>query len=107
MTGKIINVVGNWGTIAVVLQFSWDRAAKWLHAGRPLSLIALDALILCIDANDNQHQSDYFQENPVYLINAAPIEIMAKTVSTYLEKDKVPRTKRAVNLIIKYLFGIT
>jgi len=103
----LINIPTDWGTIAAASQFSWDRAEKWLTTGRPLSLIALDALVLCCTANEKQNQSEYWRENPLQFLNPAAIEIMARTVTLYLERDRVPRTKTAVGKIISNLFGTT
>src|SRR5882724_1683933 len=40
-------IVESWGRLAALSQFDWARAIKWLRIGRPLSLIALDALDSC------------------------------------------------------------
>src|SRR4051812_35320416 len=39
------NIGTNWGHLAASSYLSWDRADKWLTNGRPLSLIALDAIL--------------------------------------------------------------
>ncbi|MEW6743109.1 MAG: hypothetical protein AB1486_10150 [Planctomycetota bacterium] len=38
----------SWGNLASLSGFDWPRAKKWLASGRPLGLIALDALALCL-----------------------------------------------------------
>lgn len=38
------NVTGQWGQLAALSNLTWGRADDWLAQGRPLSLIALDAL---------------------------------------------------------------
>jgi len=90
------------------------QASTWLSSGfskvylqpsRPLSLVALDALVLCTDPNENRHRSDYFRENPVHLINAAPLTTMTATITGYLNKDRVPGTKAAIEKIIKNMFA--
>jgi hypothetical protein len=104
ISNRITNVSTSWGTLAAASQFSWDRAEKWLKIGRPLSLIALDGLILCTTSWDRQNQAIWFRENPPSLVNPAKSEIIANTVTSYLERDKVPRTKNAVGQIIQNLF---
>jgi hypothetical protein len=37
----------NWGRLAALSHMTWGRADAWLELGRPLSLRALEALILC------------------------------------------------------------
>jgi hypothetical protein len=36
---------GGWGRLAAASALDWPRAAAWLERGRPLSLVALDALL--------------------------------------------------------------
>lgn len=36
-----------WGRVAAVSRLSWHRVRRWIVAGRPLSLVALDALTAC------------------------------------------------------------
>ena len=36
-----------WGTAAAVNELDWPRVVRWLNAGRPLSLLAVDALANC------------------------------------------------------------
>jgi hypothetical protein len=38
------NVTNDWGRLAALSELSWNRVDAWLLGGRPLSLIALDAL---------------------------------------------------------------
>ncbi len=42
------NVTGDWGQLAALSELSWGRVEAWLSRGRPLSLIALDALTILI-----------------------------------------------------------
>lgn len=42
------NVTEDWGRLAALSDLSWSRVQTWLARGRPLSLIALDALAECI-----------------------------------------------------------
>ncbi len=37
----------NWGIVAALSHFSWERAVRWLAKGRPLSLRAMQAIISC------------------------------------------------------------
>jgi hypothetical protein len=38
------NVTNDWGRLAALSDLSWSRVEAWLSRGRPLSLVALDAL---------------------------------------------------------------
>lgn len=106
VSNRITSVSINWGTLAAASQFSWDRAENWLTVGRPLSLIALDALIICTTIGSRQHQAPWFRTHPPTLVNPAKTEVIANRITAYLEKDKVPRTKNDVRQIIQNLFAI-
>jgi|JI8StandDraft_2_1071088.scaffolds.fasta_scaffold48073_2 hypothetical protein len=94
------NISTNWGTLAATSQFSWVRADKWLSIGRPLSLVAIDALLFCTTTSDRQNQAFWLQENPPKLIDKTSSEIIAKKLNDYLTKDSVPRIKSAINQIL-------
>lgn len=38
-----------WGRLAAASSFSWQKAQQWLGSGRPLNLIAIDALLAIAD----------------------------------------------------------
>ena len=101
------NISINWGTLAASSKFSWVRADKWLSVGRPLSLVAIDALLFCTTTGDRQNQAFWLQENPPRLIDNPRPEIIANKLKDYRSKDNVPRTKKAINKIIDNIFQVT
>jgi len=101
------NISINWGTLAASSKISWVRADKWLSVGRPLSLVAIDALLFCTTTRDRQNQAFWLQENPPKLTDNPRPEIIANKLKDYLSKDNVPRTKNAINKIIDNLFQVT
>lgn len=102
---RIVNVSDSWGTLAAASKFDWQTARNWLVSGRPLSLIALDALIYCTTVGERLNQALWLREHPPTLVNAAKPDVIANVLTVYLEKDSVPRTKNAVNKIISNLFA--
>lgn len=48
----------HWGQLAAVSNFSWMTMLKWLSAGRPLSLIALDALTWMVPKIHGAHSDE-------------------------------------------------
>jgi hypothetical protein len=104
ISGKIINVPANWGVLSAASEFSWTRAKTWLNKGRPLSLIALDALIHCTTV-EKQNQPLWLRKHPPTLLDSPTADIIANTITSYLETDRVPRTKSAVDQIIHNLFA--
>jgi hypothetical protein len=101
------NISTNWGTLAATSQFSWVTADKWLNIGRPLSLVALDALLFCTTPGDRQNQAFWLQQHPPKLTGNPRPEIIANKLKDYLSRDNVPRTKNAINKIIDNVFQVT
>jgi len=103
---RIINVTLNWGHLAASSQFNWAKADDWLSKGRPLSLIALDALMFCTTNGERLNQSPWMREIQPRLIDNPKPEIVARRLKEYLTIDKVPRTDAVVEQIIKNIFEI-
>ncbi len=103
-THRIANIGINWGHVAASSHFSWDRTCKWLSYGRPLSLIALDALMFCTTHGDRLNQSLWMRRIRPRLADNPRPEIIAKRIQEYLQTDSVPRTKAVVREIIGNIF---
>ncbi|WP_299821627.1 hypothetical protein [uncultured Pontibacter sp.] len=106
VSSRIKNVSSAWGQLAASSQFSWDRANKWLAIGRPLSLVALDALIFCTTTGERLNQSLWLRNLQPKLVDNPKPETVAKRLQDYLQNDRVPRTKAAVENIINNMFEI-
>lgn len=108
---KVIHRTSNfsisWGTLAATSQFSWTKADKWLSVGRPLSLVAIDALLFCTTISDTQNQPLWLQKNHPKLTDHPKPEIIANKLKDYLSKDNVPRTRNAIDKIIENVFEVT
>lgn len=84
-----------WGYLTAVSEFSWSRAEFWLDRGRPLSLIALDAL-----ANmDGTSESPIVQEANPKLLDPVSLDLAAPILTDYATRDGVPRVEDTVALI--------
>jgi hypothetical protein len=101
ITPRITNVSTSWGTLAAASQFSWSRAERWLKFGKPLSLIALDALTFCTTTGTRNNQSYWLIKHPPKLLGHPHTIDIVKAITSYLEIDKVPRTKSAVGQILQ------
>jgi hypothetical protein len=99
-TGRVSNISDAWGYLAVASQFDWATAEKWLGSGRPLSLIALDALGKCAVTSDTQNSTLWLKNNPQRLLSPKTIEEMNNILFKYGESDKVPRVRTKINYII-------
>lgn len=104
--GRITNVSDAWGNLAASSKLDWSRAKKWLEDGRPLSLIALDAIVYCTTTGPRYKQIPWFRKHPRELINPDRPEFIAQVINDYVKKDTVPRVKNSANRIINNLFGI-
>ncbi len=88
-------LLDDWGRLAAVSNLKWERIAKWLASGRPLSLVALDALIACWNYNTPILK----RLAPKLLEPASGVE-MTFVLERYLESDSAPRVRKAVASII-------
>jgi len=100
---RITNVGNDWGMIVAASKLNWTTVEKWLLVGRPLSLIALDAMIYCTTKGDRQNQAVWLRKHPPILTNQPSLEELTQSLTEYLIKDSVPRTKNAVKRIIENL----
>jgi len=98
---KITQVTTGFGVVCAANQFDWLIAKRWLESGRPLSLVALDALVQCGTTATKQNRSLRLRENPPRLINPDSIDVMNHALDSYLEEDKVHRTKVTIAAIKK------
>ena len=85
-----------WGKLAARSQFSWARATKWLDSGRPLSLVALDALYAC-----GHDDTPLLRKFAPKLLEPDTRERMRAKLEQYAALDPVPRVKQKVTAIIR------
>jgi hypothetical protein len=87
-------VVEDWGRLAAASGMDWAYASKWLAGGRPLSLVALDALAACV-----RYDTPLLREQKPKLKNPPTAEEIVAAVTEYCKRDNVPRVQRVVSLI--------
>ncbi len=80
----------SWGSLAASSNFDWERAKKWLCAGRPLSLVALDALDWCVCSG---------RKPP--LLNPPDAQEFISVLQDYLSKDNVLRVRERVQKLLE------
>lgn len=88
-------VTDSWGKLAAVSQLSWRRVATWLDRGRPLSLVALDALKAC-----GRYDTPLLKKFTPKLLEPSTKETMTAKLEQYAIQDAVPRIKQNVTTII-------
>jgi hypothetical protein len=98
-TGYMANdsghVTDNWGRLAALSDFSWERASAWLDKGRPLSLVALAALKACYSFN-----TGLLERYKPKLARPAPVSEMASKLRDYAAKYPAPRVQTYVDYIV-------
>jgi len=88
----------DWGRLAVLSNLDWSRVKSWLAKGRPLSLVALDALNAC------WHYDTVLLERFQPKLAGAWTEIeVRRRIEEYARQDPVPRVQRAVAAAISHM----
>lgn len=90
-----------WGDLAAASGIDWARAAKWLHSGRPLSLVALDALVVC--SGPRSGASLLIRKMNPQLRAPAPARVIEAELNAYARRDPVPRVEGMVKRLLEDL----
>ena len=97
-TAPAANVGVEWGQAAARCEFDWARACAWLAAGRPLSLIALDALYGIVRRAEDETRG--FSDAPK-LAGPRPSQREAvEVLERYIEQDDAPRPMRTAGYVL-------
>jgi hypothetical protein len=99
--GRVSNISSSWGYLAAASQFDWATAKRWLEGGRPLSLVALDALANCAVTSKTQNSVPFLRENPPRLSDPDTVDAMSRVLQQYGETDKVPRVRLNISYILE------
>jgi hypothetical protein len=87
-----------WGHLAAASAFSWPKAKQWFEAGRPLSLIAIDALLAIAEPRTA------FLRSHRPSLGTPPSEGEIRRVLEAAERaDPVPRVKQRVDALLTKL----
>ena len=92
-------ITDQWGIVASVSELTWKDAEDWLSRGRPLRLIALDALTFCID---QRHVGEFKYVWPT-LHDRPDDETIKRTMRTTAKTDDAPRVVASCEFISKNL----
>lgn len=84
-----------WGRLAAASSFSWPKAQEWLGSGRPLNLIAIDALLAIADPRTP------FLRSLQPKLDAPPDEREFRLVlGAAVVADPVPRVEQRVHSLL-------
>jgi len=90
-------ITEEWGYLAAASQFDWPRAERWFDHGRPLSLVAIDALAAII-----RPQSPFLRAYGPRLQQPPTHDRFNQVLSAYAERDKVPRVRQRTAGLISH-----
>ena len=91
----------DWGQLAAITGITWERIARWLDRGKPLSLVALDALNFCW--NYDAGIGAWLHNHEPKLLTPADPDTMRARLQQYAEDDPSPRVDRTVKMIVEHL----
>lgn len=94
------NVGESWGRLAANSRFTWEVARGWLSRGRPLSLVALDALSMFVPRTGIASASE--ARRPRLADRPSTAEI-STALERYLATDSAPKAQRLCGYIVKNL----
>jgi len=94
---EVFSPMWHWGDLAAVSRLSWARAKSWIGRGRPLSLVALDALINM----DGTSESPVVQEANPNLPEYVPFDEASRVLKGHANPDQAPWVERKVESILE------
>lgn len=87
-----------WGRLAAASAFSWGTAKAWIGAGRPLNLIAIDALLAIADP-----RTPFLRALQLSLGGPTDEGEMRQVLEAAMAADPVPRVKQRVGSLLSKL----
>ncbi|WP_407122446.1 hypothetical protein [Bradyrhizobium sp. STM 3561] len=94
------DVTASWGQLASLSDLHWSRVQSWLESGRPLSLVALDALASCIP---RQGQARILTILDPKLKGCGDRSAIGHALRAYEAEDSAPRVATKCSFIIQHL----
>lgn len=89
-------VTSNWGNLASSSGIAWERVKRWLLSGRPMSLVALDALIGVAKTAEGGRL--HLHEPVKGLPSAEEVE---KCLRDYEQTDSAPCVQNSIDYIVE------
>jgi hypothetical protein len=91
-------LVESWGYLAAASDLNWPRAENWLAQGRPLSLVALDALLAIA-----KPRTPFLQYIRPTLAEAPSETVIRHSIESLMQRDPVPRVKQRGRALMELL----
>jgi len=89
-------VSNRWGLLAARSGLSWATATRWLDKGRPMSLVAMDALGIIMRPEHGGRPSRF----PLKMDDAPSSDAILARLREYALRDPVPRVTQMIDRIV-------
>ncbi|MHA3774781.1 hypothetical protein ACXR0O_24935 [Verrucomicrobiota bacterium sgz303538] len=97
-----VPITETWGYLAAASRIDWHRVERWLGHGRPLSLVAIDALAAIV-----RPRTPFLQKYGPGLHNPPTADQFKQVLLAYAERDNVPRVQQRTAYLITHADEIT
>jgi hypothetical protein len=87
-----------WGYLAAASTLNWPKADQWLKAGRPLSLIAVDALLAISDP-----RTPFLRQMRPILVNPPAEQDLRNAIAALMKSDPVVRVAQRAGALLKHV----
>lgn len=88
-------ITESWGYLAAASNLDWLRVERWIEQGRPLSLVAIDALGAVV-----RPQTPFLRAYRPRLYHAPSSDRLRQVLLAYVERDRVPRVMQRTSALI-------
>jgi len=90
-------ITESWGYLAAASDLDWQRIEAWFSTGRPLSLVAIDALGSIV-----RPMTLFLREHTPTLRDQPTPETFSSVLTDYIKRDPVPRVQQRVEGLLKH-----
>jgi hypothetical protein len=95
-------ITESWGYLAAASDFDWKRSETWLGSGRPLSLIAIDALLAIA-----WPRTPFLRETKPKLAAPPSRASLEGVLLAYRQRDPVPRVQQRIDAVLSHAKELT
>ncbi|MGR8931219.1 MAG: hypothetical protein ACU836_11295 [Gammaproteobacteria bacterium] len=95
-------ITDSWAYLAAASDLSWQKITSWLEAGRPLSLVAIDALRVF-----QRLPTPFLRKRGVKLIDPPTEQELMEKLKIYAKRDNAPRVEQRVGWVLQDMGKIT
>lgn len=95
-------ITESWGYLAAASDLDWPRIEAWFGTGRPLSLVAIDALRAIV-----RPMTLFLREHSPTLRDQPPPERFLLVLTEYMKHDPVPRVEQRIQGLLENQSSLT